>query len=190
MWDIGAFFYIGVFLGFLPSVLLFALGGFLAAQGEGGAAGGIVLILVGVALLVLGLGLLLWLWVRWRFHSQACVLEETNPVRSLRRSQQIVYGNWWRTFFFLFLKYLFVSAVSLTPQALASVPVLIFAGPFGQTQFWPSLLSNSIGTLTSILLLPINVIAATMLYYDYRVRREAIDIEAQVAALEREGIGA
>jgi hypothetical protein len=180
-------FYLGTFAGFLPAALAFLLGGFMVAgDGAGAQAGGVIAILAGVVLLALGFGFLVWLWVRWRFHSQTCVLEGRNPVRSLQRSQAVVTGSWWRTFFFLVLKYLLIAAVSSTPQALVSIPILIFAGPFAQTQFWPSLISNAVNILTSILLLPLDVIAATMLYYDYRVRREALDLEVGVAALERE----
>ena len=184
-------YYLGTFGGLLPGAAVIGGGGYLLATAEGGAqAAGGVLLAVGVGLLGLGLGLLAWLWVRWRFHAQASVIEGAGPVRSLRRSTIIVAGNWWRTLFFLVLKWLLITALSSTPNALVGVPLAIFAGTAGEPGFWPQLVANAVSTLAGILLLPAEVIAITMLYYDYRVRREALDIEAGLSALEREGVRA
>jgi hypothetical protein len=128
--------------------------------------------------------------VRWRFHAQTSVLERANPIRALGRSQEVIAGSWWRTFFFLILKFMFVTAVSVTPAALASVPTTIFGGPVADTRFWVQVLTNSVNALTVILLLPLEVIAVTLLYYDYRVRREGLDLQRALAALRQEEVRA
>lgn len=175
-------------LTFVPAGVLFGVGAALASSGESSrSAVGVVLILAGLALSLAGTVLATFLWVRWRFHAQTSVLERKSPVSALRRSREIVEGRWWRTLGFVLLLQLFVVVLSATPGAVVGIPILIIYGPDAQTQFLPSLLSNSASTLAQILLLPVEVIALTLLYYDYRVRHEALDIETALARLNQEG---
>lgn len=184
-------YYVGASLTFLPAGLALLAGGVLVANGgDGGAALGGILIVLGMGLGAGGAAAFLWLWVRWRFHGQTSVLERANPIRALGRSQEVITGSWWRTFFFLILKFMFVTAVSVTPAALASVPTTIFGGPVADTRFWVQVLTNSVNALTVILLLPLEVIAVTLLYYDYRVRREGLDLQRALAALRQEEVRA
>lgn len=184
-------YYVGAYLTFLPAGLAFLGGGVLLANGgEGGAALGGILIVLGMGLGAGGAAAFLWLWVRWRFHAQTSVLERANPIRALGRSQEVIAGSWWRTFFFLILKFMFVTAVSATPAALVSVPTMIFGGPLADTQFWVQVVTNSVNALTAILLLPLEVIAVTLLYYDYRVRREGLDLQRALTALQQEEVRA
>lgn len=169
----------------LPAGLLFLVAGLAIATAEGaGAAGGALGIFGGMALLALGGLAALWLWVWWRFHSQAAALEAQSPLRALGRSRELVRGRWWRTLGFVLLLNLLVGALSLSPTALAQLPLAFFVSSFQEPPFWASLLLNSVTVLTEILLLPLEVIAATLLYYDYRVRHEALDLELELASLQ------
>ncbi len=177
--------YLGLFL---PAAILIGVAAFLISEGDGGAAaGGIVLILLGTALGFAGVGFALLFYIRWWFFKQAVVLESHGPVSALGRSADLVRDRWWKTLGFAILLNLLTSALSLTPQAITSVPIAIFSGVQEQPGFVPTLINSAVGTLTATLILPVSAIATTLLYFDHRVRGEALDIEAGVADLEQQG---
>ncbi|MDQ3854966.1 MAG: hypothetical protein M3281_01055, partial [Chloroflexota bacterium] len=78
---------------------------------------------------------------------------------------------------------LFIGALSLSPSAVAQLPLLLIYGAEYSTQLVPAMLVQAAATLTQVLLLPIDIIAFTLLYYDHRVRREALDLQLQVQRL-------
>lgn len=171
----------------LPAALLFGVGAYLASLSDSAGVGaGVIGVIAGVLLFGVGGILLIFLWVLWRFHSQAAVLESRGPLAALRRSREVLRGRWWRTVAFVILINMLVGALALSPSALVQLPLALVYGPFAQFEFWPALITNSVSVLTEILLLPVEVITFTLLYYDYRVRGEALDIELALRRL-REG---
>ena len=177
--------YLGMFL---PAAILIGVAAFLISEGDGGAAaGGIVLILLGIALAFAAIAAALLFYIRWWFFKQAVVLEAHGPVSALGRSADLVRDRWWKTLGFAILLNLLTGALSLTPQAITSVPVAIFTGVQQQPGFVLTLINSAVSTLTATLILPVSAIATTLLHFDYRVRSEALDLEADVAELEHQG---
>ena len=91
--------------------------------------------LVGVGVLValaLGAGLLVcfvgivYPWVIFSLAVPALLLERTGVTRALGRSNELVRGAWWRTFWLLLLGYLLVAVISFA----VSLPFLLFGGAF------------------------------------------------------------
>lgn len=158
-----------------------------AYMGRGGDQTSIVIALAFSSLgiiVLLALGpVALFLWIRWQFCSQTCLLERRNPFRALRRSGQVVRGNWWRTLWFVILLNVLLTALSFTPYALAAIPIQLISGGGG---FVALAASECVSVLARVLLFPIGIIAITLLYYDYRVRTEGLDLELALERLRRE----
>jgi hypothetical protein len=115
-----------------------------------GVALGLVLIVPGVYLIV-----------RWYFVAQVVVAERTGTVPALRRSWELVQGNWWRTFGILVLSNL----AALVPALIVTVPFEQLAAR-AERKLWS--LTGSM--LAEALTAPFTVLVATLLYYDLRAR--------------------
>ncbi|MDQ3856653.1 MAG: hypothetical protein M3281_09715, partial [Chloroflexota bacterium] len=120
---------LGVLIAFVPALVLLGVGLALLTQGGGslGVAGGLLITLASL-LAVVGAGFALYFWVRWRFYGQASVLEGRGPVDSLRRAQELAAGRWWRLLAGVLLLELFIGALSLSPSAVAQLPLLLIYG--------------------------------------------------------------
>jgi len=132
----------------------------------------IVLALLESVLLILGLLLLivpgLILYTMWLVAVAACVVEQTGPWRSLRRSQELTKGHRWKVFG-LFLVLLVLSLINPLLQLVLNATAGATAAAIGNG-IW-----TAIGSAFSSV-----VMAVT--YYDLRVAKEGIDID-QIAAV-------
>lgn len=115
-----------------------------------GVAAGLVLIVPGIYLIV-----------RWYFVAQVAAAERTGAVAALRRSWELVQGNWWRTL-----------GIVVLANLAALVPALLIAVPFeaaaarAERELWS--LTGSM--LAEALTAPFTVLVANLLYYDLRAR--------------------
>lgn len=105
---------------------------------------------------------------------QAMLFERTGIRRGLARSRQLAKGEKWKILKTLGLIWLIVMA------ATATVDLMMQPDP-GDA---PSMLSQLLGSLVSMIVYPLVPITATLLYYDVRIRREGYDIEVLSAELE------
>jgi hypothetical protein len=90
------------------------------------------------------------------------------------RSWRLVRGSWWRTFLILFL---LVIIFSIVRAALGA----FFALGFGLLQIVVSSvvvvwISAAVGVIIDSLVNPVLQIAIVLIYFDLRVRREALDL--------------
>jgi hypothetical protein len=114
-----------------------------------------------VALTSIGLLLGIWLVVRWAFIAQVVLLEDRSALGALRRSGQLVRGNWWRTASLL----LFVIVVALLLGPLVGTLLLFITN--ASFNF-----INLVSSLVYVVVLPYAAIASTYLYYDLRVDKQ------------------
>ncbi|MFG2756150.1 hypothetical protein [Streptomyces wuyuanensis] len=94
-------------LGFMA--LMFSLVASLDGDG-GGAAGGLAAL--GFLGLLATAPVVVWLWVRFSLAPHVVVFEGQGPIRSMRRSWDLVRGGWWRIFGISLLAYLMAAVVS------------------------------------------------------------------------------
>jgi Vacuolar protein sorting-associated protein 62 len=140
---------------------------------------GVVLIAaLGAALVSLtSIGLLLgaWLLVRWAFLAQVVLLEDASALAALRRSAQLVRGNWWRVASML----LFVITVALLLGPLVGTLLLFVTN--ASFDF-----INLVSAVVYAVVLPYAAIASTYLYFDLRVatRHEAETEQGDVLPAE------
>ncbi len=118
----------------------------------------------------------LWIWIAvgWAAVLPAMFVENIGLVAAMRRSWSLVKGRWWRTFFLLFLVfvlnyvvYLALGAFLYLGQALLS----IFLSPYLALALYEGGV-----VLASALTHPILQIAIALIYFDLRVRKEALDL--------------
>jgi hypothetical protein len=145
---------------------------------------GLVIVVFGLIIVLIAGGIAgLFFYVRLLLTTQAIVLEGQGPWAGLARSWRLVGQAFWRTLGILLLVYAFIYIVSLVVQ----LP-LIVAGMFLGVLLNNMVLYQGIVSLVTygvlILVLPLQFIIFTLLYYDLRIRKEGYDLElmAQQAA--------
>jgi hypothetical protein len=112
---------------------------------------------VAVPLLVLiGFPIAIWLLIRWQFYNQIIVFEdEKSPRQALRKSARLVDGRWWRTLAAIFM----FDLLSILPGILVGFGLLTLGGT--AVGF-----ANGISSLLYALIIPLAVIALTIMYID------------------------
>ena len=122
-------------------------------------AAAVVIMLVVVAiplLIVIGFPVALWLLIRWQFYNQAIVFDdESHPVRALRISARLVDGHWWRTMAAIFM----FDVMAIIPGILVGFGLLTL----GRAAVG---LANGVSSFFYALIIPLAVIAVTLLYID------------------------
>jgi len=154
----------GVFMGVLRRYfpllgywLLFALTGYLAA-----------------ALCLVPLVLWAWVFVLWSVATPAMFVENIGLGAAMSRSRYLVQGRWWRTFLVLLLMVVvwYLSRVALGAfLQLGQVLLTIVFSPF-----IVSAIALAGSQLVGALVTPVLQITIVLIYFDLRVRREALDL--------------
>jgi len=135
-----------------------------------------LLIALGFILCVIP-GVVFSIW--YTFVTQVFILEGLSYSKSLKRSKELVKGNFARVFLVTLLSNLLVLAISFA----LTLPFQAFPLEARRRVYW---LGYGIASgLASSLTIPILVTALVMLYYDIRVRREGFDIEMLAQRVER-----
>lgn len=118
----------------------------------------------------------LWIWigVGWIAVMPAMFVEKTGLVPAMGRSWRLVQGRWWRTFFVVVLVFVLNYVVSFALGAflyLGQVLLSIFLSPYLALAIYEGAV-----VLVSALVNPILLIAIVLIYFDLRVRKEALDL--------------
>jgi hypothetical protein len=130
--------------------------------------GGRLLVLPGIAVFCAGV----YLGVRWTLAVAAMMAEDLGPIRGLRRSWNLVRGQWWRTFGILLLVIIMQSVIGYALGFLFGL--IAVAVTSGDVQLAVVAVGSTIlGALVS----PITTIAVVLLYFDLRVRKEGLDLD-------------
>jgi hypothetical protein len=142
-----------------------AIIGILAAAFESGA-------LLGLGLLGV-VPLLVWLWVSWSVATPALLFEGLKGTKALRRSFFLIRDRWWRTLGAVILGSIIAGIVRSALAALFSQLVFTSADSF----FAVSMLSAVSGTIGSVLATPFQAAVITILFFDFKVRKEGFDLQ-------------
>lgn len=132
-----------------------------------------------VLLVVPGILVLIALFAVW----QAVVIEGKGPVEAIGRSRELARGAWLRIFGIQVVSYIIVmipgmlvgtaTGIAMFGAMMASGDPDAASGAVG----WLSAVNNVLSVLVSALTTPFMTAAITLLYYDRRVRTEALDLE-------------
>jgi hypothetical protein len=121
--------------------------------------------------------------VRYGVCVPAAVLENLSPNRALARSVNLTQGHRGRIFLILLCAVVITYATALLLQA----PFLfgaMMAGPGTMTAFVLNVVGAALGTIGSTFSGPIMIIGLAMAYYDLRIRKEALDLQMMLEALD------
>lgn len=124
--------------------------------------------------LLLTIPVVLLVLVRWAVSVPALLVEGLAPSRAVGRSWSLVEGRWWRTLgiFLVVLLLTWVASAILGATGGAVIGLVP-----GLTDDQRGALIVVTGSLAGALVLPVNYIAITLMYYDLRVRREGFDLD-------------
>ena len=135
------------------------------------------LALAGSAILMLvliGIPLFFYVLIIWFFAVQAVAIENKSTFDALRRSHELVKGNWWRVFG-IGVVFVLLGIALLIPAIIASVIV----------GFINDVLSNVVLGVAVALVTPVMYIGSTLLYIDLRVRKEGYGLQGLADDLAR-----
>lgn len=153
------------------------------------AAGGVIVI--SVLLLILYFGYLLYFRTRFALAAPAVVLEGKGPIEALRRSWNLVTGDFWRVLGILLLTSLLVGLVATILEVPFTIAGTLFGllGKSPGTAVAAAVLLAVGGTLGALITYPFEAGVAGLLYADRRMRGEAFDLVLQTAAIEQQRQG-
>jgi hypothetical protein len=129
-----------------------------------------------VALLLCVAPFIVWTWVyvMWVAATPAMFVEGIGLGQAISRSRYLVEGRWWRTFLILFLMAVVTYIVRLGLNGfltISEMPLEMVLNPF-----LVSAIVTGAATLIAALVTPVVQILIVLIYFDLRVRREALDL--------------
>ena len=101
-------------------------------------------------------------------------VENIGLGQAIGRSRMLVHGRWWRTFLVLLLLGVIVYVVQLALSAFVQIAQLVLA--LVVSRFIASAIATASAQIVGALVNPIMQIAIVLIYFDLRVRREALDL--------------
>ena len=160
-----------------------------------------LLAVIGLCITVIGIPFGIYFGVRWSLYSLPVLLEESKAWNALGRSTELVKGSWWRVLGILLSIYLISFMITIilyiSVEFILTLSGIIATEADGgnglldtlRRLFAPSpteagwvtyAIQRFVGLLIATLTMPIALIGSTLLYFDLRIRKEALDIEMQV----------
>lgn len=160
--------------GTIISIVLFTCVFVGFSMAAAGAQPGILIIMIGGVLAGV-----LWIW--YAFIPQTVVLEGEGGISAMKRSKYLVKGSFIKAFVLIVL--VFIAVILITEIASFSIfKLLSLLGQYGDLLAGGA--STGLSNVISILLEPFRIAAMTLLYYDFRIRKEGFDVEIMAEELE------
>src|SRR6266568_152580 len=118
----------------------------------------------------------LWIWIQvsWVVVMPLLFVENLGLGAAMGRSWRLVEGRWWRTFLILFLVILVWYFARIALEAFVGLADLLVG--VVASSYLVLAVSQGAGLLIAALVNPIIQIAIVLIYFDLRVRREALDL--------------
>jgi hypothetical protein len=121
--------------------------------------------------------------VRYAVAVPAIVLEGIPATASLRRSVYLTEGNRGRVFLMMLCAIMIAYATAAICQGPFALGALL-AGPFTTTALILGLVGAVVGAIGGMFSGPIMIIGLAMMYYDLRIRKEALDLHMLLENLD------
>ncbi len=116
----------------------------------------------------------IWIWVGWVAVLPVMFVENARLGQAMGRSWRLVEGRWWRTFLILLLVGLLWLVVEIALAGFLSLANGLLA--IVVSQYVALAISQGVSVIVSALAIPVFQIAIVLIYFDLRVRREALDL--------------
>ncbi len=170
---------------FIPGVVLGAAGGMTALQSPNTtvvgslAVAGFVLMMLGMTVAV---GIVLFMALRYGVAIPAVVLEPIGGRDAIRRSVRLTRGLLGRAFLLMICAAVVSWVAAMVLQMPFAIAMLV-AGPETRTGFWLNMTGIATGTAGQTITAPIVAIGVVVLYFEARIRHEALDLQVMTEAL-------
>ena len=153
----------------------------LSNMGSRNAASGVLTSLL-IVFLILGLFafvlvVMLYFYARLLVTTQAIVLEDQGPLGGIARSWRLVGGAFWRTLAIAVLMYILAYLIAGIPSMITSFALSILSGNALDTLVRNQIIVAVVAQIGQIVVLPLQLVIFTLLYYDLRIRKEGYDLE-------------
>ena len=129
---------------------------------------------IAVVLCVAPFAVWVWGFITWIAITPAMFIENIGLGFAGSRSRQLVEGRWWRTFLIMFLTFVIYELVAGALGAF--IQIVQFVLENFVSLFLASAIALTTSQLIAALLTPIFQIVLVLVYFDLRVRREALDL--------------
>jgi hypothetical protein len=126
-----------------------------------------------------GLVATVFVFASWLVAPVVAAIEPIGPIHAVRRSWWLSQGHRWRI---LGLQIL----LAVLQVVLSTLISFIFVAAFISDSVVRIVLQNIVNVVATVLWAPIEWAAFTILYFDLRVRKEALDLQLAAEALPRE----
>lgn len=169
----------------VPGALLGAAGGMTALQSPDTtvvgslAVAGFVLMMLGM---VVAFAIMVFMGLRYAVAIPAVVLEPVGGRDAIRRSVRLTRGLLGRAFLLMICAAVISWVAAMVLQMPFAVAMLV-AGPETRTGFWLNMIGIATGTAGQTITAPIVAIGVVVLYFDARIRHEALDLQVMTEAL-------
>ncbi len=125
-----------------------------------------------------------FLWLRYALSVPALVLERVTARAAMHRSVSLTRGFLFRVFLLVLLAFVLAYTSAMFLQSPFIVGSMIAGGPMTTTGFMLQMAGTVFGSIGTALTTPIMVIGFAVLYYDLRIRKEALDLQVMLGALD------
>jgi hypothetical protein len=129
---------------------------------------------VSLVLCVVPVALWAWIFVGWIVVTPAMFVENIGLGAAFGRSWRLVAGRWWRTFLILFLIAIIWYVAQFALGAFLQLGQLLLQ--LVVSPFIALAISSATGQVVAAVVNPILQIALVLIYFDLRVRKEALDL--------------
>jgi hypothetical protein len=120
------------------------------------------------------LPLWIWIWVGWVAVLPVMFVENAGLGAAMGRSWRLVEGRWWRTFLILLLVGILWYFARIALEAFAGLANGVLS--FVASSFVVLAVAQGAAVIIAALVNPVLQIAVVLIYFDLRVRREALDL--------------
>ena len=139
-------------------------------------------------LIIIGMpwGLPTYFSIVWSLFLVATTVERRGPIDSMRRSAELVHGQWLRVFGIVTLAWTIVAVLQLAPSALIQLPLMVSSLTRGQVMQGAAeqAASMGVGVLSQVFFGSVAPIAFTLVFIDLRNRCEGVDIAERLSQFE------
>jgi hypothetical protein len=132
-----------------------------------------ILLCLLMSITLIGIPFAIFFAVRWILFAPVTVLEGAHGgMTALKRSSALIRGSWWRTVGVLVVVSIIINILSSITSSVISVATLaLVSGIAGQ------IVRQIVSAMVSIVFTPLSAAVVTLLFYDYKIRKEAFDLE-------------
>ncbi len=134
----------------------------------------LIIVLGFVALIIPGFIFMITLM----FGMYIMVMEDVGPIAGIKRSHNLIWGNWWRTSLYITVVYIIAFIVLMLILVPVGILVAILAG--GNPIVISSL--DAVNQIISIIIMPFFIAMIIPYYNDLKLRKQGGDLAARIQA--------